>query len=170
MTAALQLALDWSTPVAPPPKPPGRSPIRDLAERFVAYTDRSGGCWLWTANVDRDGYAKMSFRGVTSLAHRVSYEHHVGPVPDGHELDHKCRVRRCINPAHLEPVPHVVNIHRGSQTWQGTRCARGHELTPENVRRHGNKRQCRVCQAANQDRRECGLPPLPRATATGARS
>lgn len=46
-------------------------------------------------------------------AHRLSYELFVGPIPDGYELDHLCRNRGCVNPAHLEAVTHRVNVLRG---------------------------------------------------------
>ena len=49
------------------------------------------------------------------LAHRVYYERHVGPVPEGLELDHLCRNPGCVNPEHLEPVTHAENIRRGYQ-------------------------------------------------------
>lgn len=46
------------------------------------------------------------------MAHRVAYELWVGPIPEGMELDHRCKVRACINPAHLEPVTHAENMRR----------------------------------------------------------
>src|SRR3546814_19356891 len=49
----------------------------------------------------------------TRQAHRISYELCVGPIPEGMELDHLCRVRRCVNPAHMEPVTHRENVLRG---------------------------------------------------------
>jgi hypothetical protein len=58
------------------------------------------------------------------IAHRLSYEWLVGPVPEGMELDHLCRVRHCVNPSHLEVVTHSVNVIRGNEArkalaWQG---------------------------------------------------
>lgn len=71
-------------------------------------------CWLWTGNrIDRHGYGRFALGRPSQLAHRVSYELYVGPVPAGYDLDHLCRNPRCINPSHLEPVPHVENIRRG---------------------------------------------------------
>ena len=80
--------------------------------------DPETDCWNWTGALFHDGYAQMSMpqgAGPTRAtgAHRVSYEHHRGPIPDGLTLDHLCRNKRCINPDHLEPVPIRENILRG---------------------------------------------------------
>jgi hypothetical protein len=50
--------------------------------------------------------------GHTIEAHTASYRLFVGSVPGGLELDHLCRVRSCVNPDHLEAVPHAVNSGR----------------------------------------------------------
>lgn len=68
-------------------------------------------CWPWLRSVDAYGYGKLRNRG----AHRVAYEHFIGPVPEGMQLDHVCRVRSCVNPWHLEPVTVGENIRRGHQ-------------------------------------------------------
>lgn len=61
-------------------------------------------CWLWTNKPDRDGYGVAHVGGKQWRAHRLSYRFHVGPTPDGHELDHTCDVRLCVRPSHLVPV------------------------------------------------------------------
>jgi hypothetical protein len=79
--------------------------------------DPATGCWEWQHRRE-GGYGKVnggSDKGSRS-AHLVYYERLVGSVPEGLELDHLCRNRCCVNPEHLEPVPHVVNSRRGSQT------------------------------------------------------
>lgn len=74
-----------------------------------------GACWLWTGAVTKDGYGVMEVQDLpTASAHRWSYRHHIGALVDGLELDHLCRVRRCVNPYHLEQVTHVVNISRSN--------------------------------------------------------
>src|SRR3990167_4576388 len=82
------------------------------AEKFIAYEPNTG-CWLWMGSCS-GGYAKISTRGGRPPAsvHVLMYENAVGPVPDGLELDHKCRVRCCVNPGHLEPVTRRVNVLR----------------------------------------------------------
>lgn len=43
------------------------------------------------------------------LVHRAVYELHIGPIPQGMEIDHECRVPRCINPQHLRPATRAQN-------------------------------------------------------------
>lgn len=59
------------------------------------------GCWLWLGSVERGGYGMVSVGGKNRLAHRVSYEAHVGAIPEGKRVLHRCDVRCCVNPAHL---------------------------------------------------------------------
>ncbi len=110
------------------------------------------GCWLWRGQIDRHGYGQISVGNLTKQAHRVSFEAFRGPIPDGLDIDHKCRVRHCVNPKHMEPVPRRVNILRGQgicgNNARKTHCKHGHEFTPENTLRHGNGRKCLTCARA----------------------
>lgn len=74
------------------------------------------GCWLWQGAKNPDGYGQMDHRWFTFGAHRVSYLAFVGPIPEGLVIDHLCRVRHCVNPAHLEAVTSAENIRRGLMT------------------------------------------------------
>lgn len=83
--------------------------------RFEKNIDRQpNGCWLWTrAKVNGYGVMWISTKPTRhSLTHRLAYEHWVGPIPTGKEIDHLCRTRACANPAHLEPVSHLENVRR----------------------------------------------------------
>jgi HNH endonuclease len=71
----------------------------------------TSGCWLWTGKT-WNGYGKFIVGGRTMAAHRYAYELFSGPIPDGLELDHVCRVRSCVNPAHLEACTHRENTNR----------------------------------------------------------
>lgn len=119
-------------------------------------TDSSDGCWLWKLSVGSHGYGQVGWwengRSRMVLAHRVSYELLVGPIPDGLQLDHLCRVRLCVNPSHLEAVTQRENILRSdSPTAVNARkkhCHRGHEFTPQNTGIRANGwRDCLACQA-----------------------
>lgn len=81
---------------------------------------RPNGCWDWIGTIDDKGYGKYSdvrnrFNR-TMKAHRLAYELIFGSVPPKLELDHSCRNRSCVNPWHLEPVTHLVNMRRGANT------------------------------------------------------
>lgn len=82
-----------------------------LAGRIAV--DASTGCWVCSGWNTGDGYAKIRVNGRCRVAHKALYEELVGPVPDGLLLDHRCRVRACVNPKHLEPVTHRENTLRG---------------------------------------------------------
>ena len=112
-------------------------------------------CWIWTA-ATAQGYGRINAggRGVPLQAHRVAYELLVGPIPEGLELDHLCRDRRCVNPQHLEPVTHRENLLRApSSNGRKERCKRGHEFDAENTIRRTRAeggRECRRCKEARR--------------------
>src|ERR1051326_2493639 len=79
---------------------------RDPADRLWEKVDKTESCWLLRGT---KGYGNIHIstspgREIKVPAHRFVYELLVGPVPDGLVLDHLCRVKNCVNPAHLEPV------------------------------------------------------------------
>ena len=119
------------------------------AERFWEKVEKSATCWLWTSAINWGGYAKFRIGKRDVYAHRWAYEHIVGPIPEGMDLDHLCRVRRCVRPDHLEPVTHQENVLRGegiaARQAQKTHCPKGHEYTPENTRTYRGHRYCRTC-------------------------
>jgi hypothetical protein len=78
---------------------------------IAAGVERRDGCWVWSQTT-LGGYAKRDVDGRTVALHRWMYEACIGPVSDGLELDHTCRVRNCVNPAHLEPVTSSENKRR----------------------------------------------------------
>lgn len=71
------------------------------------------GCWIWLGELNRNGYGRISLGGKRLMAHRVLYELMVGPIGEGLVLDHLCRMRCCVNPAHMEPVTVRENTLRG---------------------------------------------------------
>lgn len=84
--------------------------MRTPAERFWAKVDKSGACWLWMACRNPvSGYGHFNPYGPPTQAHRFSYTLAKGPIPEGLVIDHTCRVRACVNPAHLRAVTQKQN-------------------------------------------------------------
>ena len=108
------------------------------------------GCWLWAGILYWNGYGGFYFRGRRELAHRAAYLMFRGPIPVGLELDHLCRVRPCVNPAHLEPVTRRENLRRGDTNAAVLACPAGHPYDEQNTWRDKNgHRHCRICQRAS---------------------
>lgn len=138
-----------------------------IIERFMAKTEiATDGCWRWSGAIHRaSGYAAFAAEGGRQMyAHRWAYEHYVGPIPEGHTVDHvchnedatcpggpECLHRQCANPEHLRAVPQRDNV-RAAVERTGT-CHNGHPRTNENVYvdRKG-WRHCRPCRRTRERR------------------
>ena len=107
-----------------------------------------GDCWLWLGGRHSHGYGSHNRH---DYAHRTAWELLVGPIPAGLTVDHLCRVRHCVNPAHMELVTNKENILRGESVAakyaRRSCCVRGHEFTNENTLRVKGRsgRICRKC-------------------------
>ncbi len=115
------------------------------------------GCVLWTGAVNSGGYGTIWSDGRNRLVHRVMYEMFAGPIPDGLQLDHLCRVRHCAAPAHLEPVTVRVNLFRGQTPAAANaakaQCPRGHAYDLLNTYRNPQgRRECRACNRESSRR------------------
>lgn len=123
-------------------------------ERFEAKIEPEpmSGCWLWTGGILPNGYGYFHPKHATSRnTHRLAWELANGSIPRNLTIDHKCRVKRCVNPAHLrlltsrdntlacEYAPATINANK-------THCIHGHAFSGRNLR-YGTKgeRKCRAC-------------------------
>ena len=130
-----------------------RPVITELPETFARKV-RESTCQVWIGSTNSRGYGVVIIDGHQELAHRVAYEAEYGPIPDGHVLDHLCRVRNCVRPEHLEPVTNAENVRRGRSArglQVGDTCQNGHVI-PEGglyVRASGAT-ECRECIRAGR--------------------
>lgn len=125
-----------------------------LPDAFAAKTlTPATPCIVWTGALNSRGYPCFSVEGWSQLAHRLAYEDAFGPIPEGLTVDHTCKVKRCVNPDHLEAVTRAENVRRSRRPDM---CPEGHQYTPENTIRRTNKqtghtqRECRICKAESQ--------------------
>jgi hypothetical protein len=129
-------------------------PMQRLYAKVVI--DPATGCHLWQGHIGKDGYGRFSLsRFQKSVAtHRWTFEQANGPIPPGLVIDHLCRVRHCVNPAHMESVTNTENLLRGdgaaAKNARKTHCKRGHPLEGDNLvsvcTPTGVARQCRICR------------------------
>lgn len=107
-------------------------------------------CWIWTATDNGHGYGSLRVRSKRIYAHVLSFLIHKGPIPEGKEIDHKCRTRNCVRPEHLRAITHRENVLAGDSpsAKQAARrhCLRGHPLQGENLYVHNGHRGCLICR------------------------
>lgn len=139
----------------------------DPVAAFWSKVDATGDCWEWTGKRNRDGYGEHCFGGRSHRAHRRSWELLVGPIPDDLTLDHRCRVRHCVNPDHLEVVTQAVQVERrafnggGAYQRAKTHCKHGHPFDEANTYVYANgRRSCRACNRKHAVRRYWKLKEL----------
>jgi len=125
-------------------------------ERLLAKREIRDGHWLFTGSLNDKGYGRLwsNVKKDKEYVHILAYELWVGPIPEGKEIDHLCRVRNCFYPEHLEAVTPRENVMRGEGpaaiNARKTECDNGHPFTEENTRRWTGKkgtehRTCKVC-------------------------
>ena len=149
-----------------PTEPPAREPrrkIRPIPEAMAAAlyprimsrtkVDPDTGCIVHLSGVNPvTGYSSIGVsidrRAIRLYAHRVTWTHMRGPIPDGYTIDHLCRRRDCVNVDHLRAVTHRVNVlasnAAGAVNARRTHCKAGHALVPIS----GGRRGCPECRRA----------------------
>ena len=130
-----------------------------MHDRFWERVEKTETCWLWKGAKDPHGYGRFWVKPRYVIAHRLAYELAIGPIPDGHEMHHECRVRDCVNPSHLTPVTRRTHPDVGHAVNSAkTHCPQGHEYTEDNtfIETTGGRRQrrCRQCLRAQWRQRE----------------
>lgn len=112
----------------------------------VAAPDGPLRCWYWTAGLDEDGYGHFRDGRSKVRAHRFAWTLFRGEIPPGLVIDHECRVRRCVNPWHLDPVTPSINTRRAAWWLDAGMCKRGHIYTPATERfTTSGSRYCLAC-------------------------
>lgn len=86
--------------------------LLDLPEQLLDKIEPEpmSGCWLWAGRVNACGYGTVQWHNRSCLAHRVVYQLLIGPIGKP-TLDHRCRVRPCVNPDHLRPATMKENVY-----------------------------------------------------------
>lgn len=127
------------------------------------YVVAPNGCWIWISSVNAKNYGQLYVRGRLVFAHRFSYELHVGPISDGLEIDHLCRVTLCVNWRHLEQVTARENTLRGFSpsaiAARKAACVNGHEYTAASTYFYGPYGACRRCRTCDSARHRAAYKP-----------
>jgi hypothetical protein len=128
-----------------------------LARRLIARcTPMANGCLEMSGHRVR-GYTRISIgpKGNNRIyqGHVAAYILFVGPVPDGHEVHHKCENKACVNVNHLEALTHKEHVRRHDGipgvNAAKTHCKNGHEFSPENTCEVPGGRACLTCRREN---------------------
>lgn len=128
-----------------------------LPARFWAKVqpEPMSGCWLFVGAQTKDGYGSIWIGKTNAPTHRLLFSVE-NEIPQGLVVDHKCRVRCCVNPAHLRAITFKENVLIGigpsALCARMTTCKRGHEFAGENLQRTTcrNERICRACRRASR--------------------
>ncbi len=128
---------------------------KSVIQRFQKFIelDLLSGCWLWKGAVI-NGYGYFCVNGKSVRAHRFSYTHWNGDIPQELQIHHLCRNTNCVNPEHLQVVTQKTNVLLGFNPCainaRKTHCVRGHKFNNENTRIYQERRHCKTCNRLRQ--------------------
>lgn len=122
-------------------------------------------CWIWIMFSREKSYGQRTVNGHVLGAHIAAWETVNGLVPKGKQVHHKCRVKLCVNPDHLEAL--TPKEHGQRHNDKRICCKRGHPFDKENTYWTNRGRYCRTCKAARSREwhrkvQRGGLQSLPR--------
>lgn len=133
-------------------RPTEKKAISDekFVRRFLSYpTEERNGCKIWLRKTNF-GYGRIQYKDFMYRAHRIAFVLNGWKIPKNKVLDHICRVRNCINPAHLRAITNRENILCGigltAAFAKQKYCKRQHPLFGKNFLRYKGSRQCRICK------------------------
>lgn len=142
-------------------------PTDPLVRLMAKVVKESGGCWIWHG-ATKNGYAHVGEGQGWHYGHRLSYERHVGPIPPGFRVHHRCETPACVNPDHLEPVSAAEHAQEhGLGLPQCRTCG-----SSDWYRRPDGQRRCRGCRRERRAQPDhpcpvCGGPARTEATTCG---
>lgn len=137
-----------------PPNGQFEIPRHVALRAFIRFTPDERGCHISTYSVASHGYAQIGWqhggRMIGTTAHRAAWVAAHGQIPAGMTVDHQCRTKRCVNPAHLRLLSNFENARRALYDWPLGTCRNGHP--PSELMQVSGRLRCRPCVRESQRR------------------